>query len=85
MHVTQYHPACSVFQLPQTEKAPAHAVKCAKSGGTIFNSYFYVFLFAHLQHICESLNGSACLSEVAHLLVDSQLDMRNMRSVEGFL
>ena len=31
----------------------------------------------HGQHIGKCLNGGACLAKVAHLLVDTQFDMRD--------
>ena len=42
-------------------------------------------LFAHLQHICKSLDRSLGLAEVAHLLVDTQFDVRDLCIIQGFL
>lgn len=42
-------------------------------------------LFLHLQHIRKRLDRRACLTEVTHLLVDTQFDMRDSCVVQSDL
>ena len=42
-------------------------------------------LFAHLKHICKRLDRSLGLTEVTHLLVDSQFDVRDLCVIQSLL
>ena len=44
-----------------------------------------LLLFLKCKDVSECLNSSACLTEVSHLLVDTQFDVRNTCIVQSFL
>ena len=39
---------------------------------------------AGAEHVGECLDRSACLTEVAHLLVNAELDVRDIRLIKRF-